>query len=288
MANLLKFGARGTLTAFKFADGKITVTDEIDNTELPRWARKLLLPSGKPPAALPAPTELPAPVAPPKPVAAVTVTRPSMSCPECSGRPEKARMACDVLWEFLNESQRAEWLRSRGVTATGNRTGHTYRVHPRDSEAARLLGRCAWDIDDRVILHNFNRMVPPEEEMLGLLLMIQFCEEWVRVAGEVDPSERAEPGTIFPNTMDGVDYMRLSLDTLLHPEWLGMNSGFVEVGGSTAAFRKAILDPLDEGYDPQGPHTEEEFLEQHLAAAKALDNQNQPLTFGQVKILGMT
>lgn len=182
MAKILNHKRAGVITAFRFADGKIEVTEAID--DLPRWARKLAK-------------------AAPAPEAAVTVHRPSLSCPECEGKNEHERKACDVLWEFLNPRQRAEWLKDRAIRVVGNLTRHVYRVSSRDTEAAKIVGRCTVDETDRLCLHHYDWTVPPEEEVLAIKLILEHRENWLRVFGEVDPFHRAEPGTIFENPFRG-------------------------------------------------------------------------------------
>ena len=178
MARLLNYKRAGVITAFAFADGQVRVTEALGAEKLPKWAR----------------TTAPAEVKPAEaPVKAVTVARPSLSCPECPGPAslEKRNMACEVLWEFLDAEQRKEWLADRAITTFGGLTGHCYRIAARDTEEARGRGRTAFDLDDRVILHNYHLTVPPEEEVLTVKLMLEHRENWLRVHGEVDPMHRA-------------------------------------------------------------------------------------------------
>ena len=186
MARLLKAKNVGVLTALKFQSGHVEVTEIVKSDDLPRWMRK-------------AEEKAKAPAE-----AAVTVARPKLSCPECSGLPEGRRKACDVLWAFLDPTQRQEWLAERRFTAYGSETEHAYDVAPRDHPRSAARGRIAYDLDDRVILHNFDLELPPEEEALQVKLMLEHREQWIRVSGEVDPSRRASPGTIFPNVLPTV------------------------------------------------------------------------------------
>lgn len=183
MAKLLNVGKVGLLTALSFESGHIHVTAGIE--KIPAWMKKMEKTQG--PA-----------------VAAVTVTRPKLCCPECSGRPEGERKACDVLWEFLDPLQRREWIRDRRVTAFGGLTGHAYDLRPRTSAVAARRGRICFDMDDRLVLHNFNLDVPPEEELLAAKLILEHCENWLRVEDEVDPVGRASPGTIFVSPLPPV------------------------------------------------------------------------------------
>lgn len=186
MAKLLGRGKVGLVTALAFEGGKVKLTEVVEETDLPRWMKK-----AQETEAAPA-------------TAAVTVARPKLSCPECEGRPEGARKACDVLWEFLDPAQRKEWLKGRRFTAFGSHTDHAYDVTPRDTPRAADRGRICFDLDDRVILHNFDLTLPPEEEALQAKLMIEHRENWIRVQGEVDPARRATPGTIFTSPLPAI------------------------------------------------------------------------------------
>jgi hypothetical protein len=183
MAKLLNAGKVGLLTALSFESGRVHVTEVIE--KLPTWMKKLEGREGQAGAA-------------------VTVTRPKLCCPECSGRPEGERKACDVLWEFLDPIQRREWIRGKRVTVFGGLTGHAYDLRPRTSEVAAQRGRICFDMDDKLVLHNFNLDVPPEEELLAAKLILEHREHWLRIAGEVDPVDRASPGTIFVSPLPPV------------------------------------------------------------------------------------
>jgi hypothetical protein len=184
MAKLLNAGKVGLLTALSFESGRVHVTETIE--KLPAWLKKLEKGRERAEAAV------------------VTVTRPKLSCPECSGRPEGERKACDVLWDFLDPMQRREWLRGRRVTAFGAVTGHAYDLRPRTSAVAGRRGRICFDMDDKLVLHNFNLDVPPEEELLAAKLILEHREHWLRVENEVDPVGRASPGTILVSPLPPV------------------------------------------------------------------------------------
>jgi len=183
MAKILGRGKVGLVTALAFEDGKVKLTEVVEESDLPRWMR----------------AEIEVAKAPPR--AAVTVARPKLSCPECSGRPEGERKACDVLWDFLDADQRREWLSGRRFTAFGSHTGHAYDVAPRDTARAADRGRICFDMDDGVILHNFDLTLPPEEEALQAQLILEHRANWIRVAGEVDPVHRATPGTVYTSPL---------------------------------------------------------------------------------------
>lgn len=156
---------KGILTAFAFADGKVKTTEIVDEAELPKWAR-VQREEGA--------------------TAAATVSRPTLSCPECTDRPADERAACDVLWEFLDAEQRREWIARRAITVFGGRSGHCYRVAARYTAEARRAGRCTIDLDDRTVLHAYKWDVPAEEEVLTIKILLEHREEWIRVTPEVD------------------------------------------------------------------------------------------------------
>ena len=208
MAKLLHYKRAGVITAFAFADGTVKVTEALGADQLPKWAKGKLDAVYDPVAGkskYDAEEEAPAVVVPPetppaaviakaaKPEKAVTVSRPSLSCPECPGPKsnEPRNMACEVLWEFLTPEEREEWLSDRAITVFGGLTGHCYRIAARDTKEAASRGRPVFDLDDRVILHNYHLTVPPEEEVLTNKLLLEHRENWLRVHGEVDPIHRA-------------------------------------------------------------------------------------------------
>lgn len=219
MAKILHWKRVGVLTAFAFADGRITATEVLPGKETERLEKlagvvreKQIGPLGRASARIKEllaggttePDELAKAAleaAGQGAKAAVTVKRPTLSCPECSGKTEAERMPCDVLWAFLNKDQQETWRRQRAVHVFGGLTGHLYRVAARDTAEAAKRGRIALDMDDMVILHNYDWTIPPEEEVLQLVLLLQHREDWLRVHGEVDPSHRASPGTVFDDPL---------------------------------------------------------------------------------------
>ncbi|MFH1609418.1 MAG: hypothetical protein ABID40_02155 [Candidatus Bipolaricaulota bacterium] len=184
----------GVVTAVRSAGDRIEVC-ETTSTEYPKWIARRVG----------------------KGTAAVTVKKPTLSCPECSGRTEKERKACDVLWAFLDRNQRKEWRAHRSVTVFGGRTGHCYVVSCRDTGAAGRAGRITADVDDGVILHHYDWTVPPEEEVLAAKILLEHREEWLRVEGEVDPRSRAR--NVFPGP-----------DTIFSPEERMISGAIREMG----------------------------------------------------------
>ena len=155
--NALKPGP-AVLTAVRFHDGQVEVVEHRPTgktgKELAKIAKR------------------------PKAEAAVTVKRPTPSCPECvlgSVAP-----ASDVLLAFLTPEQHRTWAKRRYIVTRGGITGHRYILAHRESEIAALNGRIAWDADDKDILHFHDQTVPPEEEVLAAKLILEHREPWLR------------------------------------------------------------------------------------------------------------
>lgn len=174
-------GRRGILTAVAFEGGKLRVTDVIDD-DLPRWLKTAEDDGGQ---------------------AAAVVTRPTLSCPEVGGRMEKRdQLAEEVLLAFLSAEQKNEWRRDRAITVFGGRTGYCYRVHGRDTQTARRLGRITFDVTNRTVLHHHLETVPAAEEVLSVAVILQTREHWLRVHGEVD---RPGKSIMFSSPMKETD-----------------------------------------------------------------------------------
>jgi hypothetical protein len=126
--------------------------------------------------------------------------------------------ASEVLLDFLAGDQHEDWRDRRYIQVRGGRTGHTYLVAHRNSQTAVELGRVCFDLDDRTVLHFHDNSVPPEEEVLGIKLVLEHREHWLRnQATVIDPSfnrdgteDRShQPVQVFDNPfgdhLDGVD-----------------------------------------------------------------------------------
>jgi hypothetical protein len=110
--------------------------------------------------------------------AAVTVRRPTPSCPDCFV--EAIAPATRVLLAFLTSDQHETWAKDRYILCQGGLTGHRYIVAHRSSEIAAKNGRICWDADDQDTLHFHDQSVPPEEEVLAAMLCLQHREPWLR------------------------------------------------------------------------------------------------------------
>lgn len=144
----------GALTVLKFSNGEMTATED------PAAAAQAAEDQGE------------------KAKAAATVKRPTSCCPSCI--PGSTEPATEVLLEFLTPEQHRTWARERYVICYGGLTGHRYAVAHRHSEHARAWGKITRDLTEGLTLHFHDWSVPPEEEVLGALVMLQFRENWVR------------------------------------------------------------------------------------------------------------
>lgn len=185
------------LTCIKLSGGQVVLSSAGD---LEKGEQAL------PPAPAPAP-ELPAPKAEtkpkPKPEAAVTVKRPTPSCPQCEVG--AIGPASEVLLEFLDDEQHADWAEHRSLVAYGGMTGRPYLLAHRNSPQAALQGRICMDLSLDSIVHFHDRTVPPEEEVLAAKLILEHREPWLRneatMLGLSYPRRDCE---IFDNPFGGV------------------------------------------------------------------------------------
>lgn len=110
--------------------------------------------------------------------AAVSTKRATPCCPQCL--PGAIGPATEVLLTFLDEQQHRDWARHRVIEVIGGTTGHRYLLSHRHGKHGRRWGRIAWDADDRDVLHFHDSSVPPEEEVLGAMLVLEHRENWLR------------------------------------------------------------------------------------------------------------
>jgi hypothetical protein len=110
--------------------------------------------------------------------AAATVRRPTPSCPDCFV--DAVKPATESLLAFLTPEQHVTWASERYVVCRGGLTGHRYILAHRSSEIAAKNGKICFDADDRDVLHFHDQGVPPEEEVLSAMLVLQHREPWLR------------------------------------------------------------------------------------------------------------
>jgi hypothetical protein len=114
----------------------------------------------------------------PKAEAAATVKRATPSCPDCYVA--ASTPATEVLLAFLTPEQHETWARGRYIVCRGGYSRHHYILAHRSSEIAAKNTRICFDVDDEHILHFHDQSVPPEEEILGAMLVLQHREHWLR------------------------------------------------------------------------------------------------------------
>ncbi len=110
--------------------------------------------------------------------AAVSVVRPTPSCPACV--PGSVEPASEVLLSFLTPKEHEDWAAHRAIIVQGNCSGHRYLLAHRRSDTARRIGRICYDLDDQLVLHFHDWTVPPEEEVLAAKLILEHREPWLR------------------------------------------------------------------------------------------------------------
>lgn len=185
-----------TLTAVVYRDGEVETVDGTQGGEaLVEVAEKAVAKKAK---------------------KATSVKRATPCCPACV--PGSVEPASEVLLDFLDARQHADWSRHRYIQVRGGRTGHRYVLAHRNSELAVRMGRICWDADDRTVLHFHDSSVPPEEEVLGAMLVLRHREHWLRNEATViqpsfhrdgTPDHLHRPASLLDNPfgdyLDGVE-----------------------------------------------------------------------------------
>jgi hypothetical protein len=156
-----------SLTAIRFTDGHI----EVCQTAKPKEPDKPTVPAE--------PTDEAKELAKKKDAEkAATVKRHTPCCPECYV--DAIGPATEVLLSFLDEEQHTTWSKERYVVVRGGLSGHRYLLAHRNSPLAARNTRMGYDLDDRLVMHFHDWTVPPEEEVLGAMLILKHREPWLR------------------------------------------------------------------------------------------------------------
>jgi hypothetical protein len=154
-----------TITAVTSTGGEIRVYETADLAQID----EALTPDAIIPAKDPETPEEPA---------AVSVKRPTPSCPQCV--PGAIDRASEVLQAFLTPLEHELWARERFIVVEGGLSGHRYMLAHRHSRYAQKVGRICFDLDDDTVVHFHDNSVPPEEEILAAKLILQHREPWLR------------------------------------------------------------------------------------------------------------
>ncbi len=172
-----------TITAVSFKDGHIEVAESVSEKALTALAERAADPKGKAKAA-------------------VSVARPTPSCPQC--QPGAIEPATEVLLSFLDDKEHEDWANHRAIMVEGGLSGHRYILAHRHSKLARKFGRIGYDVDSRAVMHFFDWSVPPEEEILAAKLILEHREPWLRnEATFFDSGERYK--NPFGDSLDGTE-----------------------------------------------------------------------------------
>lgn len=178
-----------TITAVTSTDGEVRVYETADLTKIDEVL--------SPDAIIPAKTEESAPKEEP---AAVSVKRPTPSCPQCV--PGAIDRASEVLQAFLTPMEHALWAAERFIIVEGGLSGHRYMLAHRHSRYAQKVGRICFDLDDDTVVHFHDNSVPPEEEVLAAKLILQHREPWLRNEATLFHAHDAEH--VYKNPFGGM------------------------------------------------------------------------------------
>lgn len=146
-----------TITAVRFEGGKVEVATLSDEEETKKLAEK---------------------AEEDKESKAATTKRATPCCPQCL--PGAVGPASEVLLSFLTAEQHRDWSRHRAIEVEGGLSQHRYILAHRHSKLARHFGRIGYDADDSIVMHFYDWSVPPEEEVLSAMLILQHREPWLR------------------------------------------------------------------------------------------------------------
>lgn len=178
---------RASVTAVKFSDGKLDVTETMD----PALPDKVAKAEKDDPDAK-----------------AATTKRATPCCPSC--QPGAIEPASEVLLAFLTPEQHRDWAKHRVIEVIGGLSGHRYLIAHRSSKYAIGWTRICFDTDDGDVLKFYDWSVPPEEEVLSAMLILQAREHWLRNEATVfgckaDGSQRLRYKNPFGDLGDGVE-----------------------------------------------------------------------------------
>lgn len=158
---------RGVLTAVRSQDGTLlAVADETEPEKIEKAA------------------------ADPKADVVATTKRPTSCCPNPIEGPLKR--SSKVLREFCTPAQWTSWVRDGYLLCHGHLTGHLYRICHRHHPIAIEEGKITRDLTNNLILHCYDWSIPPAEEVLGIKMILENREPWLRT-----PSTMVGP-PVFP------------------------------------------------------------------------------------------
>jgi len=113
-----------------------------------------------------------------EPEKVVTVKRPTPCCPTCVAKPYSP--ADEVLREFLDPQQLADWDRHHAIVVRGGLTGFPYLLAHRDTPLAERIGKVCYCLHTGCVVHWHASDLPAEEEVLAGKLILEHREPWLR------------------------------------------------------------------------------------------------------------
>jgi len=172
--------------------------------------------------------------APEEPETAVTVKKPTLCCPVPVEGPDVRSSA--VLKAFCTPRQWRDWMEHGWLVAYGQITGHAYRIVHRHNPVARAQGKITWDLDDDAVIHCYDWTVPPAEEVLGIKLVLEHREPWIRNGSGALSFSLGPDGDLRSHDMDERFGNPLGSEGLDGTD----SAGFLTSAGESARFIQAF------------------------------------------------
>ena len=107
---------------------------------------------------------------------AVSVEKPPRGCPMPTLLERAEERAFDVLRQFLNPQQLADFESKKAFIVKGNDTGHPYMVVSRWNPMCQTYG-LLWDVPEQKRICASLPNVPPSEEVLAMKFAVEFYEK---------------------------------------------------------------------------------------------------------------
>lgn len=199
--------AAGVILAVRYTDGSVQATLDGPAEGLALLEEPTLLPSAPTPAApAPALTVVTTPATPAlavpssvetvrrTPLQVAVLPRPTLCCPVPSPGPQDR--ASEVLASFVTPAQWEEWCADGMIHCKGGLTGDTYRVVHRKHPLAQRQGKITWCETRDSVVHCHQTQFPPAEEVLSVVLTLQYGEDYIR-----NPSGYFGRGRNFPHPL---------------------------------------------------------------------------------------
>lgn len=180
LASKLMRPGEAVLTAITFKDGRVVTHSGADTEGLEETAKEAAGAGAE---------------------KAATVKRPTPCCPQCL--PDACGPANEVLQAFMSPEQHASWAADRTLLVEGGLSGTRYLLAHRNSPTGVAIGRVCYDADAERVVHFHDRTVPPEEEVLAAMLILEHREPWLRNEATLFGMGDAGCAPVFKNPFGG-------------------------------------------------------------------------------------